>query len=345
MFAEPFMVAENPHTKNTKGLITAICIAITILFFLSLGVGSVYISLTELCQLLFGNSQNPAHAAIFWEARLPRSLTALSAGAALALSGLLMQTLFRNPLAGPSVLGISSGSSLMVALLLLSSSLFGFQLNDFSFSLVLATASGLGAISILLLILAISQQFKEHYSLLLSGIMLGYLLGAIENILQFQSSSEALKNYVVWGMGSFAHSNHLAIWIITTCVIGSAIFAWANRHSLNVFLMGDQQAQLLGLSVKKFRIRIIILTGILVAVVTAFCGPVGFIGLVSPHLVRIILRESDHQRVLIATILTGSLLALLADIVCRISDVPLNAVTALIGAPIVLWVLFNQRKS
>lgn len=295
--------------------------------------------------MLLGKGQNPAHQAIFWEARLPRSLTAVSAGAALALSGLLMQTLFRNPLAGPSVLGISSGSSLMVALLLLSSSAFGLQLSGVSFSLVLASAAGLGAIAILLLILFISQQFKEQYSLLLTGIMLGYLMGALENILQFQSSSEALKSYIVWGMGSFGHTNALAIVIISCCVIAGSLFAWAFRQSLNVFLMGDQQAQLLGLSVKKFRLHIILITGMLVAAVTAFCGPVGFIGLVSPHLVRMVLREADHQRILIAAILTGSFLALLSDILSRLSDVPLNAITALIGAPVVLWVIFNQRKS
>jgi iron complex transport system permease protein len=339
------MAPQNAHTKTSKGLITAICISLLLLFIGSLGVGSVYISLTELYQILLGQGQNPAHDTIFWEARLPRSITAVSAGAALALSGLLMQTLFRNPLAGPSVLGISGGSSLMVALLLLSSNALGIHLSGFSFSLVLASAAGFGAIAILLLILVISQKFKEQYSLLLTGIMLGYLMGALENILQFQSSSEALKSYIVWGMGSFGHSNLLAIGIISSCMIAGGLFAWIFRHSLNVFLMGDQQAQLLGLSVKKFRIQIILITGMLVAAVTAFCGPVGFIGLVSPHLVRMALRESDHQRILIATILTGSLLALISDMISRLSDVPLNAITSLIGAPVVLWVIFNQRKS
>lgn len=344
MFAKAFMQPQKRHKTKPINLITGTCLIILILFLASLALGSVSISLTELYHLLLGKEENPAHAAILWEARLPRSVTALSTGAALALSGLLMQTLFRNPLAGPSVLGISGGSSLMVAVLLMTSSAVGMQLGALSFSLITALAAGIGAIAVLLIILAISRQFKEQYSLLLSGIMIGYLLGALESILQFQSTSEALKSYILWGMGSFSHATWLAIGIISMVTLIGFAFAWANRHSLNLFLMGDQQAQLLGLSVKHFQLRLILLSGILVAVATAFCGPIGFIGLVSPHLVRLILREADHRKIMPATLLMGGALALLADLVSRMYAIPVNAITALIGAPVVLFVIFNQRK-
>ncbi len=292
-----------------------------------------------------GKGQEGPNQIIVLESRLPRSFSSLLGGIALALSGWMMQTLFRNPLAGPSILGITSGASLGVAVVVLSGSLFGFSLSSTFGSLSIVGGAIIGSTSILLIMLLAAGRMKDQITLLIIGIMVGHFTGAIESILQYKTSDSSLRSFIIWGMGSFADTNYTEIIIIAIITALALIPIYAQRQALNIMLLGDDYAQSMGIQVKKMRLVLIVVSGLLAGVVTAFCGPIAFIGLVVPHIARMLLRTADHRKLFIPIILLGALTGLSCDFISRIAEIPLNAITSTLGAPVVIWILLRNSKS
>ena len=299
----------------------------------------------EVVDILSGKGTAGPNRVIVLESRLPRTISSLLGGIALALSGWMMQTLFRNPLAGPSILGITSGASLGVAVVILSGSLFGFNLSSILGSLGIAGGAILGSTSILLIMLLAAGRMKDQITLLIIGIMVGHFTGAIESILQYKTSESALRTFVIWGMGTFADTNYLEIIIISIITALAIIPFYTQKQALNIMLLGDDYAQSMGIQVKKMRLVLIVVSGLLAGVVTAFCGPIAFIGLVVPHIARMLLRTADHRKLFIPIILLGALIGLSCDFISRIAEIPLNAITSALGAPVVIWILLRNSKS
>ena len=287
---------------------------------------------------------------IVWSSRVPQALTATVAGAGLAVSGLQMQTVFRNPLAGPSVLGISNGASLGVAfVVLMSGSLGGVALSRLGYLGDVAMSLGaiVGALGVMLLILYVSQKVKGDVTLLIIGVMIGYLANAIIGVLKFFSNEEDIKAYVVWGLGSFARvsGDQMVLFVVLMLVLLPLSMLLVKQ--MNLLLLGDDYAQNLGLDVRRSRMMVIASSGILVAIVTAYCGPIMFIGLAVPHLARSLFRTSDHRLLMPGTALVGACLALLCNLIARMPGfegaLPVNSVTALVGAPVIAYVLFRRK--
>ena len=288
---------------------------------------------------------------IILKTRLPQTLIALFAGAGLAVSGLLMQTVFRNPLAGPSVLGISSGASLGVACVVLVSGLGGHALSRMGYfgDAALSLAAIVGALAVMALIAWVSQRVRGNVTLLIIGVMIGYIANAVIGVLKFFSVEEDIRAYVIWGLGSFSRvsGDQVVLFAGMMCVLLPLTFLLTK--TLNLMLLGDGYARNLGLNVRRARLLVIAASGVLVAIVTAYCGPVMFLGLAVPHLCRGIFSTSDHRVLIPSSILCGAALALACNLVARMPGfdgmLPVNSVTALIGAPVVMWVLFRRRKS
>lgn len=299
----------------------------------------------EVVDILSGKGTAGPNRVIVLESRLPRTISSLLGGIALALSGWMMQTLFRNPLAGPSILGITSGASLGVAVVVLSGSLFGFNLSSTFGSIGIAGGAIIGSTSILLIMLLAAGRMKDQITLLIIGIMVGHFTGAIESILQYKTSESALRSFVIWGMGTFADTNYLEIIIISIITALAIIPIYTQKQALNIMLLGDDYAQSMGIQVKKMRLVLIVVSGLLAGVVTAFCGPIAFIGLVVPHIARMLLRTADHRKLFIPIILLGALIGLSCDFISRIAEIPLNAITSALGAPVVIWILLRNSKS
>ena len=299
----------------------------------------------EVVDILSGKGTTGPNRVIVLESRLPRTISSLLGGIALALSGWMMQTLFRNPLAGPSILGITSGASLGVAVVVLSGSLFGFNLSSTFGSIGIAGGAIIGSTSILLIMLLAAGRMKDQITLLIIGIMVGHFTGAIESILQYKTSESALRTFVIWGMGTFADTNYLEIIIISIITALAIIPIYSQKQALNIMLLGDDYAQSMGIQVKKMRLVLIVVSGLLAGVVTAFCGPIAFIGLVVPHIARMLLRTADHRKLFIPIILLGALIGLSCDFISRIAEIPLNAITSALGAPVVIWILLRNSKS
>ena len=273
------------------------------------------------------------------------------AGAGLAVSGLQMQTVFRNPLAGPSVLGISNGSALGVAfVVLLSGKLGGVALSRLGYlgDAAMSVAAIIGAMSVMLLILWVSQKVRGNVTLLIIGVMIGYLANAIIGVLKFLAPEEDVKSFVVWGLGSFSRvsGDEMMLFIGLMCVLLPLTYLLVKP--MNLLLLGDRYAANLGLNIRRSRMLVIVSSGMLVAIVTAYCGPIMFIGLAVPHLARALFRTSDHRILMPATALCGSVLALVCNIIARMPGfegaLPVNSVTALVGAPVIAMVLFHKRK-
>jgi len=315
-------------------------------FLLHLFVGSVDVPVAAVLSILAGDVSDPAWAVIVREVRLPQAITAGVAGAGLAASGLLMQTLFRNPLAGPSVLGISSGASLGVAVLMLAQPLWSLVPVPRDAALIIAALAG--AMGVLILILLADRRVGDGITLLIIGLLVGYLCSAVINVLQVASPEGALKGFVLWGMGSFAGvgPDRMA-WLALPVLAGIIAALWSIKP-LNALLMGEDYAASMGVAVKPARRRIMWITGLLAGTITAFCGPIAFLGLATPHVARGLFRTSDHARLMPATILCGAVLALLCDLIARSpgvgSTIPLNAITSLLGVPVVAWVLFSGKS-
>ena len=327
--------------------------SIFLFFFLNLVLGSVSIPLRAVWNILWGTgNESVIWQNIIWKSRVPQALTALAAGAGLSVSGLQMQTVFRNPLAGPSVLGISSGASMGVAfVVLLSGSLGGVALSKLGFmgEIALTIAAIAGSLSIMALIVFVSQKVRGNVTLLIIGVMIGYIANAVIGVLKFFSVEEDIRAYVIWGLGSFARvsGDQMTLFICIMVVLLPLSFLLVK--TLNLLLLGDAYARNLGLNIKRARLLVITCSGVLVAIVTAYCGPIIFLGLAVPHLCRGMFRTSDHRILMPASLLAGASLALVCNLIARMPGfegaLPVNSVTALVGAPVVMSVLFNKRHS
>ncbi|OKH18320.1 iron ABC transporter permease [[Limnothrix rosea] IAM M-220] len=317
------------------------------LFSVSLCLGSVTIPMHHVLEIIFFRPTESTEVwqQIIWQLRFPRAIAATFAGAALGIGGIQMQTLFNNPLAGPFVLGINSGAGLGVALVILGSGFVGGVVGSFS----IALAASLGAIAVLSLVLAIARRVPHHATLLILGLMLGYVSNSLVTMLLHFSPSEAMRLYLSWTFGSFAQIQREQLPIFSILIFLGGIMAYCSAKALNVLLLGKQYAQSLGLNIRKTRRQIIISTAILSGTVTAFCGPISFIGLAVPHLCRYLLKTVNHRLLIPAIALMGASLALLADIIAQLPGsqltLPLNTVTALFGAPIVMAIILRRHRS
>ena len=328
-------------------LVFAITISILVFLLLNLLLGSVAIPFRSVWNILTGGEGDPvAWQNIILKSRLPQALTALVAGAGLSISGLQMQTIFRNPLAGPSVLGISSGASLGVAfVVLLSGQLGGVALSRLGFigEVALSIAAIVGALSVMGLIVLASRKVAGSVTLLIIGVMIGYIANAVIGVLKFFSVEEDIKAYVIWGLGSFARvsGNQMMLFVTIMAVIIPLSFLLIKP--LNLLMLGDGYARNLGLNINRARVWVITCAGVLTAIVTAYCGPIIFLGLC-----RAIFQTSDHRVLMPASMLVGASLALLCNLIARLPGfegaLPVNSVTALVGAPVVASVLFRKRK-
>ena len=327
--------------------------SIFLFFFLNLVLGSVSIPLRAVWNILWGTgNESVIWQNIIWKSRVPQALTALMAGAGLSDNELLIQTIIRNPLAGPSVLGISSGASMGVAfVVLLSGSLGGVALSKLGFmgELALTIAAIAGSLSIMALIVFVSQKVRGNVTLLIIGVMIGYIANAVIGVLKFFSVEEDIRAYVIWGLGSFARvsGDQMTLFICIMVVLLPLSFLLVK--TLNLLLLGDAYARNLGLNIKRARLLVITCSGVLVAIVTAYCGPIIFLGLAVPHLCRGMFRTSDHRILMPASLLAGASLALVCNLIARMPGfegaLPVNSVTALVGAPVVMSVLFNKRRN
>ncbi|MCM1163134.1 MAG: iron ABC transporter permease [Muribaculaceae bacterium] len=332
-------------------LVTA---AIVLLFLLNLVLGSVDIPVADVLKVLTGSDSevDTVSRTIILKSRLPQALTAIMAGAGLAVSGLLMQTAFHNPLAGPSVLGISSGASLGVAfVVLLSGSIGGAALSRMGAigSVAITVSAIIGSLLVMALIAYTARKVRGNVTLLIMGVMIGYLANAIIGVLKFFSAEEDIRAYVVWGLGSFARVSGGETYVFVVLMLCLLPTSFLLAKALNLMLLGDSYARNLGLDTGRARMQVIVCSGVLVAVVTAYCGPIMFLGLAVPHLCRGLFRTSNHAVLLPASLLAGAALALLCNLIARLPGfegaLPVNSVTALIGAPVVMWVLFKKQKS
>lgn len=329
--------------SRTSLLFTALGLLTIALFAIDLMVGSVAIPLREVWASLTGGEVAPATAKIVRSIRLVKAVVALLAGSALAVSGLQMQTLFRNPLAGPYVLGISSGASFGVALLLLGAPLLGVGGSVLLSSLGMAGAAWIGAATILTIVAICSRRIKDIMVILILGMMCSSGIDAVVQILQYLSSEGALKSFVIWTMGSLGDVNTPQLVLLTIAVVVGLLLAVAVIKPLNLLLLGEQYARTMGLNIQRTRLHVFLSTTLLAGTVTAFCGPVGFIGLAVPHLARMLFRAADHRILIPASALTGSAVLLLCDIVSKWLTLPINTVTALMGIPIVIWVVLRHK--
>ena len=307
-------------------------------------VGSVGISAGEVWAAITGGECDPIKAKIIIDVRLMKAIVAILAGAALAVSGLQMQTLFRNPLAGPYVLGVSSGASLGVALFILGAPLLGVASSSLLSSLGVAGAAWIGSALVLALVGAVSQRIKDIMVILILGMMIGSAVSAVVQILQYMSHEEALKSFVVWTMGSLGDVTSSQLWLVAPAILAGLVLSVAVIKPMNLMLLGEAYARTMGLNIRRTRSLILLSTTLLAGTVTAFCGPVGFIGLAIPHLARIIFQEADHRVLLPATALSGAISLLLCDIVSKLLTLPVNTVTALLGIPIVVWVVVRNKN-
>lgn len=335
--------------KASKFIILIVTIAV--LLVVNLLLGTVRIPVAEILTILTGGDAAEVPTNIVLHSRLPQALTAIMAGAGLAVSGLQMQTVFRNPLAGPSVLGISNGSALGVAfVVLLSGRIGGVALSRLGYlgDAAMSVAAIIGALAVMLLILWVSQKVKGNVTLLIIGVMIGYLANAIIGVLKFLSPEEDVKAFVVWGLGSFSRvsGDEMVLFICLMCIL--LPLACLLVKDMNLMLLGDRYAANLGLNIRRSRMLVIVSSGVLVAIVTAYCGPIMFIGLAVPHLTRALFSTSDHRVLMPATALCGAVLALVCNLIARMPGfegaLPVNSVTALVGAPVIAMVIFRRRK-
>ncbi len=322
------------------------------LFFLNIGFGSVSISVKEIINVLTGGEVLKAsNQSIILKSRLPQTITAMLAGGALAVGGLQMQTLFRNPLAGPSVLGISSGAGLGVALVVLfAGNILGVSVSGYGMMghMTVVSAAFIGALLVLTLIVFFAQSLRDNTMLLIVGIMVGYAASAIIGVMKFYSPKEDVHAYVIWGLGSFSDVSWEQLYLVIPVILVGLILSLLLIKPLNVLVLGEYYAENLGLNIKRIRLYILCTTGLLTATVTAFCGPIAFLGLAVPHLTKGLFRTTDQKILMPAVILAGIAMAMFCNFVARMPGfegaLPINVVTGLIGAPIVISVIIKRRK-
>lgn len=329
--------------------ITLLAVAMLLLAIASLFYGSVSVPKDEALRILLhgADPDKRAWSHIIWEMRVPQTLTAILTGAALATSGLLLQTIFRNPLAGPSILGIDSGSNLGVAIVMLllggSMTLGGMTVAGYLLVILAATA---GAMVVMLLLISFSIRIRSHVMLLITGVMISYIAGSVISLLNYSATAQGVQAYMVWGMGNFSSVSSerlpLFICLCTTWLLAAALHV----KPLNALLLGEQYATNLGYNIRPLRTRLLLITGLLTATTTAFCGPISFLGLAVPHLARLTTGTSNHRLLLPTTLLTGSCLALTCSLLSNLPDngtiIPINVITPCIGAPVVLWIILRK---
>ncbi len=320
--------------------------ALLILILLDVALGSVKIPLIHFLSALTGNGElTPQERIILYSFRLPRLATALAAGAALAVSGLQMQTVFRNPLAGPFVLGISSGASLGAAIVVLGT---GSAIAGWLSGMGIIFAAWVGAAAMLLLLLLVSLRIKSVMTILILGMMFSSGLSAVISVMQYFSGSAALKAFVIWSMGSLSNVTNDDLLLLLSVISITLILSLFSVKLLNGMLLGEEYAKSIGVSILRSRLLIFLTTSILAGTITAFCGPIGFIGIAVPHIARFLTDSSDHRVLLPATILLGMIVMISSDLISQLpgSDrmLPINAVTSLVGIPVVIWVVVRERK-
>jgi iron complex transport system permease protein len=340
-----------PGSNTFVKIFIWLSIVLLVLFLLNIMLGPVKIPLKEVVSALFtGNASREEWTTIILSFRVPKALTAVLAGVALSVSGLQMQTIFRNPLAGPYVLGISSGASLGVAIVILGySAFFGSVMNEWAGKWIIILASWLGSGLVLLLIMAVSVRIKDIMTILILGMMFGSIISAIVSAFQYFSDEAMLKSYVIWTMGSVANVSGDQIYFFSICIIIGLVISLLSVKFLNMLLLGENYAQTLGLNIRTARVMIFLSTSILTGTVTAFCGPIGFIGIAVPHLCRILLRTDDQKKLMYACILAGAAVMLLSDTLSLLPGkgtiLPLNTVTAIIGIPIVIYIIMRNHRT
>jgi iron complex transport system permease protein len=337
------------NTKTYRLTFVVLVIVLLLCFIVNITLGSVSIPLKDIFGSFFGTIENSTWQIIVTDFRLPKAITAILVGSGLGISGLLMQTLFRNPLAGPYVLGISSGASLGVALVILGSGLFG---GLFATALIskwsIVIAASLGSFLVLLAVLAVSSKVRDTMAILIIGLMFGSITAAVVSVLSYFSSAEQLQQYIFWGFGSLSNLSWSELLIFFGIYSVGIVLSIASIKSLNSLLLGDNYAKSLGLNLKQSRLIIIIATSLLAGTITAFAGPIAFIGLAIPHLTRQLFKTSNHKVLLPAVFLFGAIVMLICDSISQVPTtdytLPINAITALVGAPVVIWLLVRQRK-
>ncbi|MBR4974164.1 MAG: iron ABC transporter permease [Bacteroidales bacterium] len=332
--------------KSNKLTYILLGIAIPILFLANILYGAISIPIEEIWAILTNSNQvNESWKIIVTESRLPQAITALLSGSALAISGLLLQTLFRNPLAGPSILGISDGANLGVAIAMLA---LGGQIGGLGGYMTIALSALIGAMVILSIIIYFSGKVRSNILLLIIGIMVGYLVSSSISILNYYASADKVHKFVMWGMGDFSSVSLDKLPFFAIILIIGLVMALMLSKPMNALLMGENYASNLGVNIKRVRTAILINTGILVAIVTAVCGPISFIGIAVPHISRLIIGSANHRHLIPVTLLTGGAIALICNILTIIPGsntiLPLNAITPLFGAPVILYVIMSKKN-
>jgi iron complex transport system permease protein len=330
-------------------MLVLIAISGIILFFLDIMLGSVNIPVKEVFSTLFSGDRGSQWYFTLVEFRVPKAIVAVLAGAALSLSGLQMQTIFRNPLAGPFILGISAGAGLGVAILVMGvSSIFGLSLMALTGQWAMAVAAWLGAALILLVVLVVSIRVKDIMTILIFGIMFGSAASAIVSILQYFSTDTLVKAFVVWTMGSLGSVTNNQMLVFVAGVSAGLLIAVFLPKYLNALLLGEHYARSMGVNIFRIRVLVFISTSLLAGTVTAFCGPIGFIGIAIPHVCRMLFKTANHQWLIPASIILGANVMLISDIVSQLpgyqSVLPINSITALIGIPVVVYIIIRNRK-
>jgi len=338
-----------PITKTYKFSFILILIVLIGCFFLNVNLGSVSIPTKEIFKSLVGSIDNESWQYIVQNYRLPKAFTAILVGSGLGISGLLMQTLFRNPLAGPFVLGITSGASLGVALVIMGASIFsGFLATLLISKWSLVIAASLGSFLVLLAVMIVSTKVRDTMAILIIGLMFGSITAAIVSVLSYFSSAEQLQQYIFWGFGSLGNLSWNELFVFFIIYLFGILLSIFSIKALNTLLLGENYAKSLGLNIKQSRMLIIIATSFLAGTITAFAGPIAFIGLAIPHITRQVFNTSNHKILLPAVFLFGAIIMLICDSIAQLptSDytLPINAITSLIGAPVVIWLLVRKRK-
>ena len=328
--------------RGTIILFALLALLCVVLFVVDICVGSVAISFNDVVKTLLGGGAEEMRSIVL-DIRLVRAIVAILAGAALSVSGLQMQVLFRNPLAGPYVLGVSAGASLGVALFVLGAPLLGVAISPTLQSIGTAGAAWIGSAVVLLLVVALSRRIKDIMVMLILGIMLSSGVGAVVEILQYFSNEASLKSYVVWTMGSLGDVTADQLAMLAPVVVAGLAMAVATIKPMNMLLAGERYAASMGLNISRTRTLVLLSTTLLAGTVTAFCGPIGFVGIAVPHIARMIFRSADHRVLLPGTILAGVVMLLVGDIVAKYFALPINTITALMGIPIVIYIVTRKR--